>query len=126
MRAGLSAAGYDVTPIVQDLKALVACYPEVLATKGVTAAVVAERVDGLIRALVSLGQVLSVFAVRHCCNNPGCSNITGLTEKGTVRGKGCSCSGCRVARYCSKSCQVAHWKVHKPVCKMLAAAAASP
>eukprot|EP00877_Chromochloris_zofingiensis_P002270 jgi/Chrzof1/12043/Cz06g19070.t1 len=26
------------------------------------------------------------------------------------------CSVCRVARYCSRECQVAHWKAHKKEC----------
>jgi hypothetical protein len=125
VRAGLSAAGYDLGPIVKSLKSLAACYPEVVQTQDVTGAVVAERVDVLIKVLVSLGQALSVFAVRHCCNNPSCVNTSGLTEKAIVCGKSCSCSGCKVARFCGKPCQVAHWKMHKPVCKMLAAAAAA-
>jgi hypothetical protein len=78
-----------------------------------------ERVDGLIRALASLGQALSGFAVRHCCNNPRCVNTRGLSERALVSGKGCLCAGCKVARYCGQPCQAAHWKAtHKPVCKM--------
>jgi hypothetical protein len=26
------------------------------------------------------------------------------------------CSGCRMARYCSRECQVAHWPVHRDSC----------
>jgi hypothetical protein len=26
------------------------------------------------------------------------------------------CSKCKIAQYCSRACQVAHWKVHKPTC----------
>lgn len=29
------------------------------------------------------------------------------------------CLGCNTNDYCSKECQIAHWEVHKPVCKML-------
>ena len=27
------------------------------------------------------------------------------------------CTGCYVIRYCSKECQLAHWKKHKKICK---------
>lgn len=27
------------------------------------------------------------------------------------------CSGCKSAWYCSKRCQVEHWKIHKEVCR---------
>ena len=30
-----------------------------------------------------------------------------------------TCSACLVAKYCSKDCQKAHWKSHKPHCKVL-------
>jgi hypothetical protein len=79
----------------------------------------------VIGVLVSLGNGLSMFAVPHCCNNPSCSNTAGLTETSIVSGKGCICAGCKVARYCGKSCQAAHWKLaHKPVCRMLRALSA--
>lgn len=31
------------------------------------------------------------------------------------------CTGCKFVRYCSKTCQVAHWKVHRAGCKILQA-----
>lgn len=34
-----------------------------------------------------------------------------------------TCMRCRSARYCSRSCQAAHWKVHKRTCKPAADAA---
>jgi hypothetical protein len=39
------------------------------------------------------------------CRNPTCSN------RGTKK-----CGKCNSARYCSRECQMAHWKEHKQVC----------
>ncbi|KAL8801603.1 MAG: hypothetical protein Q9182_004333 [Xanthomendoza sp. 2 TL-2023] len=36
---------------------------------------------------------------------------------GTTSGQMMSCAGCRGVRYCSKACQKAGWKTHKPYCK---------
>jgi hypothetical protein len=29
------------------------------------------------------------------------------------------CGGCLLARYCSRECQLAAWKLHKPICKQM-------
>ncbi|WIA08126.1 hypothetical protein OEZ85_007584 [Tetradesmus obliquus] len=47
-----------------------------------------------------------------------------LSESALVGGKRNICSGCKVARYCGKDCQVQHWKQHKAACKRLQAARA--
>jgi hypothetical protein len=39
------------------------------------------------------------------CSNPGCSGA-GLKK----------CTGCKQARYCGQTCQLAHWKAHKADC----------
>lgn len=57
------------------------------------------------------------------CNNPSCCNTSGPSELQLVKGKAHLCSGCRTARYCSRECQTAHWKRHRPACNALAAAA---
>jgi hypothetical protein len=65
----------------------------------------------------------------HCCNNPSCRNLDGVSEQELVSGRSSRCSGCKVARYCSKECQTEHWGApagHKAVCKRLRAAAAAP
>jgi hypothetical protein len=67
--------------------------------------------------------VVAQLPLRWACNNPGCVNLQQQSELLLVGGKGCVCSGCRRARYCCRSCQVAHWKSHKPVCKAIKAAA---
>jgi hypothetical protein len=61
--------------------------------------------------------------LRHCCNNPGCLNLGGLSEAALVAGAGSRCSGCRACYYCSRECQLAAWRLHKPVCKRLRIAA---
>ena len=33
-----------------------------------------------------------------------------------VDASGFRCGACRTARYCSRECQVKHWKVHKNIC----------
>jgi hypothetical protein len=120
--ARLSAAGYDMDGLVKGVTALTASYSRVMQTPCFSDDTVADRVGGLVRQLVSVGQALSVFAVPYCCNNPRCVNTARVSEKAIVSGRSCLCAGCKVARYCSKACQEACWKgVHKPVCKMLRA-----
>jgi hypothetical protein len=69
--------------------------------------------------------VCAALPLRHCCNNPGCLNLGGLSEAGLVAGAGSRCSGCKACYYCSRDCQLAAWRQHKPVCKRLQAAAAA-
>lgn len=96
----LLLAGYGMDPIVQGFNTSDASYPDVAQMRCEPDAVVVERVGRLIRTLVSLGEALSVFAVRHCCNNPRCGNTSGPSDKALVSGSGCLCAGCKVARYC--------------------------
>jgi hypothetical protein len=73
--------------------------------------------------LEAAGLALVGFATPYACNNPACSNVSGPSELLLVNGRSCVCGGCRVAHYCSRDCQRQHWKLHKPVCQALAAAA---
>jgi hypothetical protein len=74
-----------------------------------------------------LGQQLQRFAagvcallpVRLCCNSPLCYNMGKVSELQLAGGKGTICSACKAASYCSRDCQLAHWKQHKKVCKQL-------
>ena len=45
-----------------------------------------------------------------CCSNIPCRD--GPKEGGKFK----VCSGCKIASYCSRECQVSHWKVHKGTC----------
>ena len=50
------------------------------------------------------------------CNNPHCLNLQGVSE---IASSYKTCTGCGVARYCGRECQVGHWKVHKGACRRL-------
>jgi hypothetical protein len=57
--------------------------------------------------------------------NAACVNMDSLGELELVTGKNSVCSGCKVARLCSKDCLKAHWFLHKAVCKHIAASKAA-
>ncbi|GKZ00321.1 hypothetical protein MPSEU_000985000 [Mayamaea pseudoterrestris] len=44
------------------------------------------------------------------CENPDCRTLTGFIEQ-LLR-----CSRCKCVSYCSKECQLAHWKAYRPTC----------
>jgi len=48
-----------------------------------------------------------------------CNNPASCLEKVHADRKLLQCVRCKSAQYCSKECQVAHWKVHKKVCKLM-------
>ena len=75
----------------------------------------------LARQLVQLGEgLVAELPLLYCCNNPRCVNLGMVSEVQLVMGTSSRCSGCRAAAYCSRRCQVAHWKQgHKEVCKRM-------
>jgi len=75
--------------------------------------------------LKMLGSALSTVPISSVCNNPWCSNTAEPSELRLVRGRSRTCSGCSAVRYCSRECQMRHWKLHKPVCQALAAKGAA-
>jgi hypothetical protein len=115
----LSAAGYQPQQVQQALLELMTARQEAAGSSDAAALRV------LVQALQAAGQALGCLATPVCCNNPACCSLGGSTEVQSVSGKGCICAGCRTARYCDHACQRAHWKLHKPVCKALAPAAAA-
>ena len=121
--AQLSAAGYpDPDSWLQQLLAAEAAAAAARQAEGDA---VAAQCAVLVQELRALGQASCLFAVPLFCNNPRCMSLHGETEVSLVSGRACVCSGCRVARYCGRECLRQHWKQHKPVCKALAAAAAT-
>lgn len=118
----LVAAGYTSQALPQQLQQAVA------ALQGAQDSAINRQPDAAclqeaVQQLMAADSALCSFAVPCMCNNPSCTNISGLTELSLVSGRSCICGGCKVARYCGRACQRAMWKQHKPVCAALAAAA---
>ena len=63
-----------------------------------------------------------VLASALPCSFVGC---TSFPDPGKEKCQSKTCSGCKVAHYCSGTCQKKDWKVHKIACKAVAAAAAA-
>jgi hypothetical protein len=120
----LVAAGYAPQQLPQQLQAMVAAL-RAAHDSDVGGQPDAECVRAAIQQLQAAGRALCSFATPCLCNNPNCSNLSGLTEVGLVSGRSCICAGCRVARYCGRACQRAVWKQHQRVCAALAVAAAA-
>jgi hypothetical protein len=73
---------------------------------------------GVWMGLRDLGQgLVAELPLLYCCNNPRCVNLEMVGEVYLVKGKSSRCSGCGAAAYCSRRCQVEHWKQHKSVCR---------
>jgi hypothetical protein len=51
----------------------------------------------------------SAATLPTACEWPGCESAGGLRLQ--------RCGACRVARYCSRACQLQHWEAHKPACR---------
>jgi hypothetical protein len=136
----LSAAGYRVEAMQQQLGPLGAAAAAAVEAVRVHAVAIAARkaaaadvvrtaqaaVGEFVQQLRAFATAAAAVAVPNFCNNPSCGNASGVSEAALVSGRSCICSRCRIARYCSRECQVQHWKQqHKLVCQALAAAAAA-
>jgi hypothetical protein len=110
--AEVAALGFDVEGLLQQLGSAAAL---LAASSAVSSAQLQQPV----------AMALANFAHPFACNNPLCRSVEGPSEATLVQGSSNSCRGCRVARYCGRECQQAHWKQHKPVYKRLAAGASA-
>jgi hypothetical protein len=113
----LVAAGCSPQALPQQLQQVVT------AVQVVGGSASSTQFEEATQQLRAAGSALCSFAVPCLCNNPCCSNLSGLTELGLVSGRSCICAGCQVARYCGRACQRAAWKQHKLMCAALAVAA---
>jgi len=65
-------------------------------------------------------EVVKSIAKVGLCANPKCS----LPDRKATRDKMLYFTQCRLENYCSRECQVAHWKIHKEYCQVAASALA--
>jgi ankyrin repeat protein len=71
-------------------------------------------VDASTHSYVPTSELTAYLDAKAHCSNLGCSGA-GIMK----------CTGCKQARYCCESCQLAHWKAHKTDCKRESAALAA-
>jgi hypothetical protein len=101
----------------QPSLAAVAAAPAVVTEAEATRFCEDPAVAAVVTALHAAGTALGAVPTSMACNNPSCPSLAKEAEQLMVNGRGCLCGGCKLARYCGKSCQNAHWKTHRPVCK---------
>jgi hypothetical protein len=127
VRKQLTGAGYEPKTLLQQLQAAgttVGRFPPVDIGEHSSSAA-ADSFRSHSQQLEQAGRYLTALPTPCACNNPDCADVSNNSEQQLVNGKSCICGGCKVARFCSRKCQKAHWKAHRPVCKALAAAAAA-
>ena len=103
--------------VVAQLEHISSTYPEeMLAGKQQPAGVNQQQLQ-LLQDMLRVSQLL--LAEVPCtlgCANPECVELRGSSE---VKVSSKACTACKVVCYCSKACQVAHWKGHRVLCKKL-------
>jgi hypothetical protein len=131
-KAGLSC--HSVTQLVMQHAALQKALNAAVATAGSAASahgnvphsgsevqqamqLLGKRLLGKIQGFAE--QVYAVLPVLKCCRSPACVSLDKRSEVQLVGGSRGRCSGCKACCFCSKECQAAAWRLHKPVCKRL-------
>ena len=77
-----------------------------------------RNLAALLRGEESAALEAEAKGLHDICSYPACSSRdTAATDAVHLRLK--ACARCRLIRYCSSTCQQAHYKDHKPVCKLV-------
>jgi hypothetical protein len=84
-----------------------------------TPALTQQVLELLHRVEAAACSAAAALPCRQLCNSVVCLNLAKLGEGQLVSGKGCVCSRCKTARYCSRGCQEQHHKEHRRICKAL-------
>jgi hypothetical protein len=103
---GLAAAANDISSSTSSLAH--------------AAAVMAGDTGAQLQAFVAAA-CAQLPITKLCCNSSSCSSMARLSEAQIAGDRSTRCSACKAASYCSRECQLEHWKQHKKVCKQLAA-----
>jgi hypothetical protein len=119
----ISMIGYDAQLMAQLSQLVSEVNMAEQAAQLLSSSIRGAEVIALSKKLQAAGAALGGLAVKTICNNPGCTNAS-MQHEWQLVSEG-RCSKCKAAAYCSRDCQAAHWKCHKPVCKGIAAATAA-
>ena len=102
--------------VVQQLDRVKSKWPREVLREMQLPAAAAQQKELLQDLLLVVEVLLEEVPFPVGCSNTACVSMKGISEN-TAAGK--ACAGCKVVRYCSRECQVVHWKSHKRLCKRL-------